>query len=106
MSEHAVRVETRTVDLGTVADLPGRQHTAVTVFTPDPLPDELVVAFGFPGGGYNRRYFDLPVALDGELAAELPGPGGSSEARWHAARGWCFVACDHLGVGDSSRPDP
>jgi pimeloyl-ACP methyl ester carboxylesterase len=102
MSEHGVRVETRTVDVGKVAGLPGNQHTAVTIFTPDPLPDELVVAFGFPGGGYNRHYFDLPD----ELAVQLPGPGGTSEARWHAARGWCFVACDHLGVGDSARPDP
>jgi alpha-beta hydrolase superfamily lysophospholipase len=70
----------------------------VTVFAPDPLPDRFVAAFGFPGGGYNRGYFDLAV--------ELPGDGGSSEARWHAERGWCFVACDHLGVGDSSRPEP
>ncbi|HZP31507.1 MAG TPA: alpha/beta hydrolase [Acidimicrobiia bacterium] len=93
-----MRVETVHVDVSEAVDLPGPQHTAATVFAPDPLPDELVVALGFPGGGYNRLYFDLPV--------ELPGPGGSSEARWHAERGWCFVACDHLGVGDSSRPEP
>jgi alpha-beta hydrolase superfamily lysophospholipase len=97
-SEPRVRVETLDVDVTHAVDLPGRLHTTVTVVAPDPLPDRLLVAFGFPGGGYNRRYFDLPV--------DLPGPGRSSEARWHAERGWCFVACDHLGVGDSSRPEP
>ena len=95
---NTVRVEDAEIDVSDVVDLPGANHTTVTVYAPDPLPEELVVAFGFPGGGYNRRYFDLPV--------DLPGPGGTSEARWHAARGWCFVACDHLGVGDSSHPDP
>jgi pimeloyl-ACP methyl ester carboxylesterase len=95
---HGVRAETLEIDVTDAVDLPGDHHTTVTVFAPDPLPDQLVVAFGFPGGGYNRHYFDLAV--------ELPGVGGSSEARWHAERGWCFVACDHLGVGDSSRPDP
>lgn len=42
-----------------------------------------------PGGGYNRRYFDLPVP-------------GFSQARHHAAQGTVVVALDHLGVGDSS----
>jgi pimeloyl-ACP methyl ester carboxylesterase len=68
------------------------------VFPPPDVGDEVVVAFGFPGGGYNRRYFDLDV--------DLRGPGGSSEARWHAARGWWYVACDHVGVGGSTHPDP
>jgi len=97
-TEHAVRVETVEVDVSDAVDLPGPNHTTVTVFAPDPLPEQIVLAFGFPGGGYNRHYFDLEV--------DLPGDGGSSEARWHAERGWCFVACDHLGVGNSSHPEP
>src|SRR5690606_16175115 len=46
-----------------------------------------------PGGGYGRHYYDL----------DLPGtPGG--EAGYHCDRGWIFVACDHLGVGESTVP--
>jgi pimeloyl-ACP methyl ester carboxylesterase len=44
-----------------------------------------------PGGGYSRRYFDLP------------GPG-YSQAAHHAQRGTIVVAIDHLGAGDSSVP--
>ena len=52
------------------------------------------VYFGFPGGGYGRRYFDI---------ATKP---GYSQAAFHTDRGAIFVAVDHLGVGDSSSPDP
>lgn len=70
---------------------------AVTVvapdsFTTDPAP---VVWFAWPGGGYNRRYFDL----------QLPGRHGYSQAEFHAGRGSIFVACDHIGVGNSSIPE-
>ncbi|WP_106396553.1 alpha/beta fold hydrolase [Actinocorallia populi] len=44
-----------------------------------------------PGGGYNRRYFDLPVP-------------GFSRARHHAERGTVVVAIDYPGIGDSSIP--
>jgi hypothetical protein len=44
-----------------------------------------------PGGGYGRRYFDLP------------GPG-YSQAAHHARRGMVVIAVDHLGVGDSTVP--
>jgi pimeloyl-ACP methyl ester carboxylesterase len=84
------------VDVSDAVDLPGPLHTRVTIVAPRNSDAPAVVAFGFPGGGYNRQYFDLTLAL--------PGPGGSSEARWHADRGWWYVACDHLGVGDSSHP--
>ena len=36
----------------------------------------------------------------------MPGAQGGGQAGWHAERGWIFVACDHLGVGDSSLADP
>jgi len=81
------------------ADLVGgeSQQTAVTVFAPDRrvLGASPIVMFGWPGGGYCRRYFDL----------QLPGRSGYSQAEYHASRGDVFVACDHLGVGDSTVPE-
>jgi hypothetical protein len=44
-----------------------------------------------PGGGYGRRYFDLPAP-------------GYSQAAYHARRGMVVIAVDHLGVGDSTVP--
>ena len=70
-------------------------HTAVRVVAPDRPASRLPVLFGFPGGGYNRRYFDL----------EIDGHPGYSQARHHAQHGSVFVACDHVGVGDSDTPD-
>ena len=53
-----------------------------------------IVLFGFPGGGYNRRYYDL----------QLDGHEGYSQVEHHVGRGRVFVACDHLAVGDSDVP--
>ncbi|WP_131804185.1 alpha/beta hydrolase [Pseudofrankia sp. BMG5.36] len=76
-------------------DLPGELWTAATVYLPDRLSDSVTVLFGFPGGGFGRRYFDVQA---------LP---GYSQAEYHTAAGFVFVACDHLLVGDSARPhDP
>jgi pimeloyl-ACP methyl ester carboxylesterase len=86
------------IDISDAVGLSAPLQTRVRVVAPPERTEPAVVAFGFPGGGYNRLYFDLDV--------ELEGSGGSSEARWHAERGWWYVACDHLGVGDSSHPDP
>lgn len=69
----------------------GGLHTAVTIVAPAD-PDGTVL-FAFPGGGYNRSYYDLAI------------PGGYSQAQWHADRGWTVVCCDHLGVGESDVPD-
>jgi pimeloyl-ACP methyl ester carboxylesterase len=60
------------------------------------MPEPPVVCFGYPGGGYSRGYYTF----------DMPGASGGGEAGWHADRGWIFVACDHLGVGSSSLPDP
>lgn len=83
------------IDVSAAADLGIEAHTAVTIYLPDqPVTERPVVCFAFPGGGYNRRYYALD--LDDEQ-------GG--EAAYHTERGWIFVACDHLGVGDSTVPE-
>jgi alpha-beta hydrolase superfamily lysophospholipase len=93
-------VPTRSVDLRLdvteAAGLGEPAHIAVTVTAPDPLPPDPVVCFAKPGAGYGRGYY----------TEDLPGPGSGAQAEWHAARGWIFVALDHLGVGDSSLHDP
>jgi pimeloyl-ACP methyl ester carboxylesterase len=84
-----------TIDVTEAANLGISAHTAATVYLPDePVTERPVVCFAFPGGGYNRRYYALD--LDHEI-------GG--QAAYHCSRGWIFVACDHLGVGDSTVPE-
>jgi pimeloyl-ACP methyl ester carboxylesterase len=88
-----------TIDVTEAAGLGEPLHTRVTVVLPDPgaLTDPPVVCFGFPGGGYGRGYFTF----------DMPGATGGGEAGFHTARGWVFVACDHLCVGESDAPsDP
>ena len=72
-------------------------YATVTIVAPDTahIAPSPIVWFAWPGGGYNRRYFDL----------QLPGRTGYSEAEYHVAKGSIFVACDHLGVGDSAIPE-
>ena len=87
------------IDVTEAAGLGEPLHTAVSVVLPDPgrLREPPVVAFGFPGAGYSRGYYLF----------DMPGSSFGGEAGYHAAEhGWIFVACDHLGVGDSSLPDP
>jgi pimeloyl-ACP methyl ester carboxylesterase len=50
------------------------------------------VLFCFPGGGMNRRYFDLAAP-------------GYSFAQYAARRGFLVVLVDHPGIGDSDAPD-
>ena len=85
------------IDVTTDVNLNTEAHTAASVFLPEPdeLVDPPVVCFGFPGGGYSRRYFSF----------DMPDDCGGGQAGWHTARGWIFVACDHLGFGDSTVPE-
>jgi alpha-beta hydrolase superfamily lysophospholipase len=85
-----------TIDVTTAADIGQPARTAVTVFLPEPsaLADPPVICFAFPGGGYSRGYFSF----------DMPGGVGGGQAGWHVSRGWIFVACDHLGFGDSTAP--
>jgi pimeloyl-ACP methyl ester carboxylesterase len=86
-------------EVSEVVQLRGPLHTVASVFLPDPaaMPLLPVVVFAFPGGGYSRGYFSF----------DLPGSEGGGQAGYHASRhGWIVVTCDHLGVGESSLPDP
>ncbi len=86
-------------DVTEVVGLGEDLHTTASVFLPDPgaLARPPVVTFGYPGAGYGRGYFSF----------EMPDSTDGGQARYHASRhGWIFVACDHLGVGESSLPDP
>lgn len=85
-----------TIDVTEAAAMGKPMHTAVTAFLPDGAPaSPPVVCFAFPGGGYCRRYFSF----------DMPDGAGGGEARFHCDRGWVFVACDHLGFGESSVPE-
>lgn len=87
-----------TVDVTEAAGLGVECALAATITLPDSSAAAArpVVCFAFPGGGYGRRYYTF----------DMPGADGGGQAGWHAARGWVFVAIDHLGVGESSQPDP
>lgn len=87
------RIELK-VDVSSSVDLPGPLEIAATAYLPDPakLASLPLVIFAVPGGGYSRGYFDMHFA----------GREGYSEAEYHTARGAIFIACDHLGVGDST----
>lgn len=81
------------IDVTGRVDLEGALETAATVYLPDRVDGPLTVLFGFPGGAYSRRYYDIRQAP------------GYSQAEHHTDRGFAFVACDHLGIGDSTPLD-
>lgn len=81
------------IDVSNALGLGEAAHIAVAVVLPDEVPDQPVVCFAKPGGGYSRGYY----------TCELPGPGGGAQAQFHTARGWIFVSMDNLGSGDSSQ---
>lgn len=84
------------VDVTDAAGLGADAWTMVTVYLPTtPNQENPLVCFGFPGGGYNRHYYSF----------DMPGCEGGGEAGYHTDRGWIFVACDHLGVGESMIPE-
>jgi pimeloyl-ACP methyl ester carboxylesterase len=85
-----------TIDVTSAAGLGMDAYTAVTVFLPDQgmLRDPPIVCFAFPGGGYSRRYYSF----------DMPDGAGGGQARFHCDHGWIFIACDHLGFGDSTIP--
>jgi pimeloyl-ACP methyl ester carboxylesterase len=94
---------TITLRIDTGLSLPGGTplHVAVEVRAPrqaslGPAP---VVLVCLPGGGMNRRYWDLRP--NGDAASDL----SFSFAQQMAGRGFIVVLLDHLGVGESDRPE-
>lgn len=83
------------LDISGIEGLDDPLAVATTVHLPDqPLPTATAVV-ALPGGGYSRRYYDLPLE------------GDYSQARHHTDRGLVVVALDHLCTGDSTTPaDP
>lgn len=81
--------------LATSVELSGEAplQIAAEIFAPAQLPAAPVALFCLPGGGMNRRYYDLQADDD-----------SFSFARQMSARGFIVVVIEHLGVGDSSRP--
>jgi pimeloyl-ACP methyl ester carboxylesterase len=82
------------VDVSDAVPYPGAKVAATLVIPEDAEERPRTLAIGFPGAFYGRGYWDVDH------------PGGYSQAAHHAERGWLFVAIDHLGVGDSTKPDP
>jgi hypothetical protein len=85
-----------TIDVTEAAGLGEPAQVAATVVAPAAaaLPERPVVAFARAGVGFAQGYY----------TERLPGQA-TSQAAWHADRGWVFVAVDHLGTGAGSRHD-
>lgn len=83
-------------DVGAALELPGSHEIAVSVVAPSAFgrSGSATVLCCLPGGSLSRRYWDL----------EVDGDRRFSFAEFMAGRGIATLAIDHLGVGDSSRP--
>lgn len=94
-----MREQEITVDVGDAVGLGGPASITASIWLPEPalLPECPVVCFARPSSGYTRAYYthDLPGA----------GTGAGSQAAFHAARGWIFVAIDALGCDGSPQGD-
>jgi alpha-beta hydrolase superfamily lysophospholipase len=82
------------VDVTGAGGLGEHLEIAATVYAPATVPASTDVIFAFPGGGYNRHYYDL----------QLPGYRNYSQAEHHTAQGFVVVSVDHIGTGDSDIP--
>lgn len=109
-SDAAIARTTWRVDVSDVVPLPGRFEIAVDVTVPRSLvPDApCVVLSCLPGGYLSRRYFDLRVDPSFHSEEEDPNadPLRYSFAEAMARQGFVTLAFDHVGVGESSKPDP
>lgn len=91
------RIDIR-IDITDAVPLDTHLETAAWIYIPDAdiQPDYTIVTFAFPGGTYSRSYYDLSV----------PGRTGYSFAERLAEAGYIVIACDHIGIGDSSPYEP
>lgn len=69
---------------------------AAEAWLPQDVSSEAIALVCLPGGGMNRRFFNL---------APADGDESFSFARQMRARGFIVVLIDHLGIGESDRPD-
>ena len=85
------------LDVATVAGITGTE-VAASLHLPDLLPAgaPLDLLACLHGGGYPRSYWH----------AQFDGFSGYSFAEWFTARGRAVLALDHLGMGESSKPEP
>lgn len=81
------------IPIGALLPGEGDLEIAIDVFAPPALVEPAVVLFCAPGGGMNRKYFDLGEPSD-----------GMSFAAAMTSHGFVVITMDHLGVGESSRP--
>lgn len=80
-------------DVSGALDLPEPVVLVVDLFAPEAAPKGMV--FCYPGGGCSRAYFNLQVKHDDSY----------SLARKLANAGYFVCTVDHLGVGESTRPE-
>ena len=84
-----MKPESRRLPVGDV--LPGEPGLEIAADLYLPAREPRAAFFCFPGGGLDRRYFDLPAP-------------GRSFARALSAQGFAVATLDPLGWGESSRP--
>lgn len=97
-SDGRVRRASWRIDVSPAVPLPGRHEIAVDVAVPECAGrDAATVALAcLPGGFLSRRYFDLDPG----------GPHRYSFSEAMAGRGFATLAFDHLGTGESTKPEP
>lgn len=90
------------IDVSDAVPIPGRYELAVDVVVPgegsaiaSDFPSAIALVC-LPGGFLSRRYYDL----------EQAGDRSYSFAEAMAEQGFVVLAFDHLGIGESSKPDP
>ncbi len=85
--------------LDTGVELPGESGTlqiGASVWLPAQPAQAVALLLCLPGGNMNRRYYDLRPD-DGDQSFSF--------AAQMTARGYIVAALDHLGLGDSSKPE-
>lgn len=94
MQNHGLHHQVVRYDIGFGIEGDSASEIAVEVYWPEQITRPQVL-FCVPGGGMNRRYFDLGGKADSRF----------SFARQMAARGFVSVLVDPPALGDSDRPE-
>ncbi len=98
------------IDVSDAVPLPGRFEIAVDVVLPNSGAEAAapVCLVCLPGGFLSRRYYDLGHDLGHDLEQNL---GQASDPSYSFAEamaraGFVTLAFDHVGIGESSKPEP